>query len=91
MGRSSGRSQGPGIQESKGALFPPSLTGASPSAAPGWASDGSAVPIPGLADVQGHARVQAFLPEAHPPSGQVAGGIQRRGRPHGRTLLVSIP
>lgn len=55
-------------------LYTPSLT----STAAGWSSHGSAVPVPGMADVQGHTRVQALLPEAHPPSGQVAGGLQWR-------------
>ena len=60
-----------------------------PSAAPGRVPDGAAVPVPGLADVQGHAGVQALLPEAHPPGGQVAGGVQRRGGTHGGALPVS--
>lgn len=88
MGRSSEKSQPSKVSQasSSSPLLVPL-----PSAAPGWPSDGSAVPVPGLANVQGHSGVQALLLEAHPPGGQVARGIQWGRRPHSRALLVSIP
>lgn len=81
------RELGPGSNACFFSLHSPPITW--PSAAPGRVPDGAAVPVPRLADVQGHAGVQALLPEAHPPGGQVAGGVQRRGGTHGRALPVS--
>lgn len=58
-------------------------------AAPGRLSDCAAVPVPGMAHVQGHAGFQALILEAHPPGREVAGGVQRGRGTHGCPLLVS--
>lgn len=59
--------------------------------ASGRVPDGAAVPVPGLAHVQGHAHVQALLPQAHPTGGQVAGGVRRGRGTHRGPLSVSLP
>ena len=62
-----------------------------PPPASGRLPDGAAVPVPGLAHVQGHAHVQALLPQADPTGGQVAGGVRRGRGTHRGPLSVSSP
>lgn len=59
-------------------------------AASGWVPDGSAVPVPGLADVSRHTHLQTFFPETGSSGGQMAGRVRRRRRTHCSTLPVSV-
>lgn len=58
--------------------------------ATGWLPHGPAVSVPGLAHVQRHTCVQAFIPQINPAGGQVAGGVWWRRGTHCGALPVSL-
>lgn len=58
------------------------------SAATGRVPYGPTVPVPGLANVPGHAHIQTLLPQIGSSGGEVAGGVRRRRGTDGGTLPV---